>query len=94
MCRKDGGLRLQEPGSGENLSCVLVFILVRSCVYLPFTRPPRIILGTEVSFLEAHASIHAENSSDEQFVKPKPKPKPTPPHSAMASWALLFIDFD
>ena len=28
VCRRDGGLRLQEPGSGENLSCVVVFILV------------------------------------------------------------------
>ena len=28
VCRRDGVARHQEPGSGENLSCVLVFILV------------------------------------------------------------------
>uniref|UniRef100_T1ISZ0 G-protein coupled receptors family 2 profile 2 domain-containing protein n=1 Tax=Strigamia maritima TaxID=126957 RepID=T1ISZ0_STRMM len=28
VCRKDGTLRLREPSSGENLSCVIIFIMV------------------------------------------------------------------
>ncbi|KAG8224389.1 hypothetical protein J437_LFUL016392 [Ladona fulva] len=28
VCRKDGTLRMSEPSSGENLSCVIVFVLV------------------------------------------------------------------
>ena len=56
VCRKDGVLRLAEPGSGENLSCVVVFILVSQ----KFVKPIKgLLAGFEVNLFKVSCVLNS-----------------------------------
>ena len=57
VCRKDGVLRLAEPGSGENLSCVVVFILVSQ---IEFVKPIKgLLAGFEVNLFKVSCVLNS-----------------------------------
>ena len=60
MCRKYGVLRLAEPGSGENLSCVVVFILVSQ---IEFFKPIKgLLAGFEVNLFKVSCVLNSQVS--------------------------------
>ena len=60
VCRKDGVLRLAEPGSGENLSCVVVFILVSQ---IEFFKPIKGLLAEfEVNLFKVSCVLNSQVS--------------------------------
>ena len=60
VCRKDGVLRLAEPGSGENLSCVVVFILVSQ---IEFVKPIKGLLAEfEVNLFKVSCVLNSQVS--------------------------------